>query len=162
MADHSTISHRQAAEAFLAKALPAATAANPKYRSGDGGELTAWLTKSIRFAPTAKLGGVSVAMSEEAVAFRDGARSAVNAHEATFAIEDVHISEYRYPADVTEAGEPAIGILIKCDSGKCIRSKWNGAESSTDQADLYVYDATARAKILEAFNTLKNAAGNRA
>lgn len=152
----------RAAEAALARLLPLATAGNPKYRSAGGEELTAWLTKSVRFAPSGRPGGIAIVMSEEAIVFRNGVQTAVNTHEAAFAIEDVEISEYAYPADVTETGEKAIGVLIKCDSGKCIRSKWNGEEAAADQSDLYVYDAALRAKILKAFHILKKAAAEHA
>jgi hypothetical protein len=148
---------RQAAQDFLSRTLPLATAGNPKYRSGGGEELTAWLTKSVHFAPGPRASGTKIAMSEEAIVFRDGAQTAINAHEVAFAIEDVRIFEYEYPSDTTETGEKAVGVMFRCKTGKCIRSKWNGQVSDAQEADLYLQDATLRGRILKAFAILAKA-----
>ncbi len=97
-------------------------------------------------------------MSEEAAVFRDGAQAEVNTHQVAFAIQDVHVLEYEYPADTTEAGEKAVGVMFKCDSGQCIRSTWNGHEANKAEADLYIYDPQQRAQILRAFRILIDAA----
>jgi hypothetical protein len=162
MADQSETMDKEAAQAFIAQILPVATAANPKYRSGDAAELSIWLTKSVRFGPDATARGITVEMDEQALVFNGDVQTAINTHDVSFALEDVQVSEYRYPQDTTESGEPALGIMFKCNSGKCVRSKWNGAQSSKEQTDLYVYNAAERAKILKAFEILKTAAGNRA
>jgi hypothetical protein len=161
MADVSEPSTPAQAEDFLSKILPLATAANPKYRSGGSSELTQWLTKSVRFSASPKPPGIVISMSEEAAVFQGGAQTAVNSHQATFAIEDVHIIEYEYPADTTETGEKAVGVLFKCDAGKCIRSSWNGQQSDKAEADLYIYDPALRARILRAFAILREAAGGK-
>ncbi|HEY1941715.1 MAG TPA: hypothetical protein VGH40_06275 [Roseiarcus sp.] len=162
MADVSEPSTPEQAAEFLSKILPMATAANPKYRSGASSELTQWLTKTVHFSASPKPPGIVISMSEEAAVFQGGAQTAVNSHQATFAIEDVHIIEYEYPADTTETGEKAVGVMFKCDAGNCIRSSWNGHESDKSEADLYVYDPTVRARILRAFGILREAARGKA
>jgi len=146
------------AEDFLSKVLPQETAANPKYRSGDATDLTRWLTKNVRFSVNAETHDIEVAMSEEAAVFRNGSQAETNTHLVAFAIRDVHVLEYEYPADTTEAGEKAVGVMFKCDSGKCIRSIWNGHEANKAEADLYLYDPQHRAEILHAFRLLVDAA----
>jgi hypothetical protein len=158
MADMSELGDWREAEGFLSQNLPLATAGNPKYRQGGDVELTEWLIKSVRFAPSTTPPGIQIALSEEALVFRDGAQTAVNSHEAEFAIEDVHIIEYDYPADTTEKGEKAVGIMFKCRSGKCINSRWNGHPSAKEAVDLYLYDAALRERILRAFAIVEKAA----
>jgi hypothetical protein len=162
MAKQSETMDKEAAQAFIAQTLPVATAANPKYRSGDAAELSIWLTTSVRFTSDATTRGITLDMDEQALIFNGGVQTATNTHDVSFALEDVQVSEYRYPHDTTEAGEPALGILFKCNSGKCVRSRWNGAQSSKDQTDLYLYNAADRAKLLKAFEILKAAAGDHA
>jgi hypothetical protein len=162
MAEQSETMDKEAAQAFIAQTLPVATAANPKYRSGDAAELSIWLTKSVRFISAATTRGITVEMDEQALIFNGGVQTATNTHDVSFALADVQVSEYRYPHDTTENGEPALGILFKCNTGKCVRSKWNGAQSSKDQTDLYLYNAADRARLLKAFEILKAAAGDHA
>ena len=83
---------KEAAEAFLVKNLPLATAGNPKYR-GANGALTQWLTKEVVFGPGASPNGISVAMKEDILEFRDGRQTATGTHDLTFHLEDVQISE---------------------------------------------------------------------
>lgn len=149
------------AEAFLAKALPEATAANPKYRAADGG-LTQWLTRRIVFGPGASPSGVAVEMKEDVLQFRDGRQTSKGTHEVRFLIEDVQISELADSADLTENGEKARGIIFRCNSGKCIEAKWDGAPAPSDWSDISIQDPAMRAKILAAFQALKRLAGNRA
>jgi len=158
MTDISEPRDLSSAEDFLSRILPLATAANPKYRQADAGELNEWLTKSVRFATSSKPPGIRLAMSEENLVFRDGAQIGVNSHEVEFAIGDVHIIEYEYPSDTTESGEKAVGVMFKCNSGQCIRSTWNGHESAKGEADLYLFDAALRARILRAFMIVERAA----
>lgn len=157
MVDAADPSNPREAEDFLSRTLPLAVAANPKYRSGDSADLTEWLTKSIRFSRNATPRGLTVAMSEQAIVFRNGVQVEVNAHDAAFAIEDVDIFEYSYPSDATETGEKAVGVMLRCRSGACIRSRWNGSESAKDDTDFYLYDAVLRGRILRAFAILKKA-----
>jgi len=157
MAGASAQSRKARAQSYLARILPKATAANPRYRSGAGEELTAWLTQSVHFAPSPR--GLSIAMSEKALVYRDGAQTAVNTHEAAFAITDVQILEYSYPSDTTEKGEKAIGILFKCKIGNCVHSMWNGAASDKAETDLSLNDSVARRRILRAFWILQAPAG---
>ena len=152
---------KEEAEAFLAKALPEATAANPKYRAADGG-LTQWLTRRIVFGPGASPSGVAVEMKEDVLQFRDGRQTSKGTHEVRFLIEDVQISELADSADLTENGEKARGIIFRCNSGKCIEAKWDGAPAPSDWSDISIQDPAMRAKILAAFQALKRLAGNRA
>jgi hypothetical protein len=152
-----TFRSREEAEAYLAKALPLATAANPKYRS-QGGVLTQWLTKTIAFAPSRNSGGISVAMSEEILDFRDGVQVRKGAHEAQFLMEDVRVSELTDSKDLTENGEQARGVIFNCLSGKCISATWDGAPSPSDWTDISIQNSESRANILAAFQALKRAA----
>ena len=149
------------AEAFLIGALPKATASNPKYRAADGG-LTQWLTREVIFGPGASPSGVGVEMKEDVLQFRGGRQTSKGAHEVRFLIEDVQISELADGADVTESGEKALGIIFRCNSGKCIEAKWDGVPSPSDWSDISIQDPALRAKILAAFQALKRFAGNRA
>ncbi len=149
------------AEAFLATALPQATAANPKYRSKDGG-LTQWLTKEVVFGPGASGQGISVTMKEDMLEFRNGRQTAAGSHEVRFLIEDVQISELTDSPDRTENGEKALGVLFRCNAGKCINAKWNGVPTPSEQSDISIQDNATRAKILAAFQALKRFAGDRA
>lgn len=148
MADVREPGNRAEGEEFLSRILPLAAAANPKYRSGDSSDLWTWLINSVRFSPGSD---PQVTISEQAIVSRNGAQAAVHTHEVTFAIEDVHITEYGYPADKTENGEKAVGVMFKCRAGKCIKATWDGATSASDATDLYVYDEKTREQILKAF-----------
>lgn len=155
MADVKEPANRAEAEEFLSRILPLMAAANPKFRSGDSRDLWAWLINSVRFSPSSDPKGVALTMNEQAFVSHDGAQAAVHTHEVTFAIADVHVSEYAYPADTTENGEKAVGVMFKCRDGKCIKATWDGATSASDATDLYVYDATTRGQILRAFALLR-------
>ncbi|WP_158818261.1 hypothetical protein [Methylocapsa sp. S129] len=160
-ADDSAFASRESAEEFLARYLPIATAGNPKYRSGTAGVAMAWITKAITFGPGKNADGRLVSMSEEVLEFRNGVRSATGSHEAEFLIEDVQASEHTDSAALTEGGEIGLGIIFNCNSGKCIQSKYDGVPSSADQTDISIQDAILRGRILKAFQTLKQAAGDR-
>jgi hypothetical protein len=99
-------------EAFLDRALPAATAANPKYRSPSSDIETRWLTKKIRFRDREE-GGVVVSTAEAIEDYRTHALSAQRTHAATFAVDDVAISE-ETADDLAENGEKARGVLFTC------------------------------------------------
>lgn len=155
MADLKEPASRADAEEFLSRILPLAAAANPKFRSGDSSDLWAWLINRVQFSPGSEPQGVAVTMNEQAFVYRAGAQAAVHTHEVTFAIGDVHINEYAYPADTAENGEKAVGVMFKCRSGKCIKATWDGVTSASDATDLYVYDAAVRGQILRAFALLQ-------
>jgi hypothetical protein len=157
VADNGEFASKEEAQAFLTKALPLATADNPKYRSGEGA-LTQWLTREIAFGPGKTAKGVSVAMKEDILEFRNGAQSATGTHEVQFAIEDVQISELTDSKDLTENGDKAVGVIFRCISGKCIAGKWSGAPTPADWSDISIQDSSLRAKILAAFQMLKRAA----
>jgi hypothetical protein len=153
-------SSREEAEAYLTKALPLATAANPKYRSANG-VLTQWLTRSIAFAPSRNPNGISVAMSEDILDFRNGVEIRKGAHETQFLIEDVRVSELKDSKDLTENGEKAEGIIFNCASGKCVSATWNGTPSSSEWTDISLQNAETREKILVAFQALKRFASGK-
>lgn len=116
------------AEAFLSHAIPAATAANPKYRSSGEDILTQWLTKSVSFRD-AEGGGVIVSTRETNDQYRNGALVKPGTHEATFAIDDVTVSLETSDQDVTESGEKAEGVLFRCIGAPCIEAVWDGQKS---------------------------------
>jgi hypothetical protein len=160
-ANDSALASKEDAEAFLAQYLPIATNSNPKYRSGNGDVETQWITKAINFGTDENSNGIRVSMSEEVLEFRNGVRSAIASHQAEFSVEDVKISEREDSTDITENGEIALGIIFNCNSGKCIRTTYNGEPSRADWTDIYIQDASLRGRILKAFETLKRASGER-
>ena len=148
---------RAEAEAFLARAIPAATAANPKYRSPGEDVLTQWLTKSIAFheAPD---GGVIVATDETNDQYRNGALVTPGTHRATFAIDDVTVS-LETADDMTENGEKALGVLFRCAGQPCIDAVWSGQKSTGSWTDIYIQDPAVRERIFAAFQSLQKGAG---
>ena len=148
---------RDDAERFLTRYLPMATAANPKYRTGDG-VLMAWITKSVAFKPGRPGQGLTIAMTEETLEFRNGAQTAKGSHDVEFSLADVQVSERRDAATLTEGGRASVGIYFNCNTGKCILSAYDGKPSQTDQSDISIQDDALRGKILKAFLMLKPAA----
>ena len=159
-AEASEFSTKEQAETFLIKTLPLATAGNPKYR-GENGVLTQWLTREVVFGPGALSNGISVAMKEDILEFRDGRQTATGSHDVSFFIEDVRISELTDGTDLTENGDKAFGVIFRCDAGKCIHAKWNGVSTPSDWSDISIQDKTMRLKVLAAFQALKRFAGDR-
>lgn len=148
------------AEDFLARALPRATAGNPRYRSPNDATETAWVTKSVKFGPGGDdARGRRVSMSEEVLEFRNGARSNTGSHEVSFLLGDVKIAERTDSGDVTQDGAAALGIIFNCNSGKCIQSVSDGKQSQTEWADIYIQDSLLRDKILKAFERIQRTTG---
>ena len=141
------------AEAFLARALPAATDANPKYRSPGSDIETRWLTKKISFKDN-ESGGVVVSTAESVEDYRADALSAQRTHAATFAIDDVAISE-ETADDHAENGEKARGVLFTCVGAPCIETVWSGEKSTSASTDIYLQDETQRRQIFDAFGALQ-------
>ena len=141
------------AEAFLARALPAATAANPKYRSLGSDVETRWLTKKISFKDN-ESGVVVVSTAESVEDYRAGALSAQRTHAATFAVDDVAISE-ETADDLAENGEKARGVLFTCVGAPCIEAAWGGEKSTSASTDVYLQDDTQRRQIFDAFRALQ-------
>jgi len=154
-ADETAFSSRKEAEDFLARTLPLATAANPKYVSKADKVQTVWLTKSIAFGDGPPGHGIQVATDEEFTEIRAGVPTP-GTHQAVFSLGDVNISMETSDTDVTEAGEPALGIIFNCVAPKCIQAKWSGQTSPSDSTDIYLQDATLRVRILAAFEFLKS------
>jgi hypothetical protein len=141
------------AEAFLLRMLPAATAANPKYRSPGSEVETRWLTEKISFKENEN-GVVIVSTSESVEDYRGDARSGLRTHTATFASDDVAISE-ETTDDLAENGEMARGVLFKCVGPPCIEAGSSGEISTSDSTDIYLQDDTQRRRILAAFQALQ-------
>jgi hypothetical protein len=158
-ADAAVFSSRKDAEDFLARTLPLATAANPKYYSKTDKVETRWLTKSIEFHDDAPGHGRQVSTDEEFTEVRKGVATP-GTHQAVFSLGDVNISMETSDTDVTEAGEPALGIIFNCAAPKCIQAKWSGAASLADGTDIYLQDATLRGRILAAFEFLQASGRN--
>jgi hypothetical protein len=151
----SAFSSREDAEQFLARALPLATAANPGYVSKADKAETRWLTKSIEFDDHPAGKGIRVIMDEEFSEVRAGV-SKTGTHEAAFSLGEVRVSPHKDATAITEAGEPALGIIFNCVSPGCIQAKWNGVESSSDWTDIYLQDGAMRVRVLAAFEFLKS------
>jgi hypothetical protein len=154
-AAESAFSSKKEAEEFLARTLPIATAANPKYRSANGNQM-AWITRTVTFGPSNSASGTFVSMSEEVLEFHNGARISTGSHQVAFAIEDVKISERTDSGDLTEAGDVALAVMFTCNSGKCIQAYYGGKPSTTDWADISLQDETIRNNIRKAFETIQH------
>lgn len=153
MAAQDPFGSRAEAEAYLARELPIATAANPKYLTKSDGVESVWLTKSVHFETATT--GVRVTM-EETYAQTKGGVTTPGTHEAAFALAEVEISIVMEPGDVTPAGEPAMGLLFTCAKPGCIAAKWGGQPSLADKTDVSLQDAEARERILAAFRYLRD------
>jgi hypothetical protein len=145
---------KEAAKTFLAEALPGATKANPKFRTGEG-MLSAWITKSVKFEQGKNVGDVTVSMSEDAFEFRNGAQTAAHTHDVAFSLAAVTVSERRDPGTIAESGEVAMAVMFQCDAGKCVRASYDGKPADVDMTDISIQDDAMRAKVLAAFQMLK-------
>lgn len=155
----STFASRSQAETFLSETLPAATAANPKYRTPGADYDRRWLIKTVTF-PRADDGGLVVSLDEDFVDYRNGAVASRGAHEARFAIDAVMISP-ETTDDATERGEKAKGVLFQCPGAPCVHAVWDGKPSVSAQTDIYIQDARLRERILSAFQALQNNGASR-
>jgi hypothetical protein len=152
MAD--TLATRAQARDYLAKALPRATAQNPKYTAKSDGGVSQWLTDEVLFATDAK-GAVEVTM-RESYAVTKGGRSTPGKHEAAFSLADVEITDFTAPDDLTPEGAAARGLLFTCAKPHCIAARWSGAPSRADKSDIYIQDDATRARILAALRRLQS------
>jgi hypothetical protein len=156
MADASSgaFASKAEAEAFLSRAVPAATAANPKYRSANGDVETRWLTKTISFRQS-ESGGTIVSTDEEIEDYRNRSQTSKGSHQAAFAIDDVEISLETSAQDTTDAGEKARGVIFRCVGAPCIKAVWNGKPSTSSSTDIYLNDPSERERIFQAFRALQ-------
>src|SRR5208337_5154062 len=122
------------AEAFLSDAVPAATAANPKYRTPGTDYDRRWLTRKIEFSGGE--GGAIVSTDEVFEDTRNGAIVSRGAHQAKFAIDDVTISP-ETTDDVAGTGAKAQGVLFNCVGQPCIQAVWDGQKSVSASTDIY-------------------------
>ncbi len=155
MADNSAaeFASQTDGEAFLSDTLPAATAANPKYRTPATDYDRRWLIRTIAF-PRAEGGGVVVSFDESADDYRHGALVSQGTHQAQFAVDDVTISP-ETTDDESEKGEKALGVLFQCVGAACIHAVWDGKPSLSARTDIYVQDANQRDRVLSAFRALQ-------
>ena len=113
LADAQAFASKAEAEAFLSRAVPAATAANPEYRSPGKDVATRWLVKTIAFRES-QSGGLIVSTDEDIEEYRSGSLMSRGTHQATFPIDDVTVSQETSDQDTTESGEKAIGVIFRC------------------------------------------------
>ncbi len=151
MAD--TFATRAQATEFIARSLPKATAANPKYRTVADGTVSRWLTEEVHFTTDAA-GAVTTSMRERFTQTQ-GDKITEGKHLVSFSFAEVTAAEFTAPWDVTPAGEPALGLLFTCAKSGCVAAVWGDAPSRADKADIYVQDAATRANLLAAFKRLQ-------
>jgi hypothetical protein len=145
------------AEAFLSRAVPAATAANPKYRSSGKEVATRWLAKTIAFRES-QSGGPIVSIDEDIEEYRNGSLKSRGTHQATFPIDDVTVALETSDQDTTESGEKAMGVIFRCVGAPCIQTVRDGQKSTGAWTDIYLQEAGSRNRILDAFRALQKGA----
>jgi len=155
----STFAAQAQAEAFLSKALPTATAANPKYRTPGTDYDRRWLIKTVAFS-RADDGGVVVSLGEDFDDYRNGALVSRGSHQARFALREVAIS-VETADDLSEHGQKAQGILFRCLGAPCVHAVWDGKPSVSARTDIYIQDAAERQKILSALQALQKKGASR-
>jgi hypothetical protein len=146
------------AEAFLVKALPEVTEANPRYRAPGSDIETRWLTKAITFSPSPD-GGVLVAMQEAVLDYRGDGVVREGSHGAAFPIDAVDVAVIAGSGEIVDKLEDAHGVLLKCRSAPCIETDRNGVKSMDAATDISVADSVALARIAAAFRALQRGSG---
>jgi hypothetical protein len=146
------------AEAYLAHAIPAVTAANPKYRTPGNDLESRWLANTINFKTNDK-GGVALSMDESIEDYRGGALVGTRTHTAALALDEVAISE-NTADDLAENGDKARGVMFRCTGAPCIDADWSGAKSMSAWTDIYLQDDAERGKILNALKVLQGASAS--
>jgi hypothetical protein len=155
-----TFASKAEAEAFLSRAVPAATAANPVYRSPGKDVAMRWLTKTIAFRQSQR-GSLTVSTDEDIEDYRDGSLKSRGTHQATFPIDDITVSLETSDQDTTESGEKAMGVIFRCVGAPCIDAVWDGQKSTSAWTDIYLQDAGSRNQILAAFHALQRGASSK-
>jgi hypothetical protein len=158
--DAQVFASRAEAEAFLSRAVPAATAANPEYRSPGKDVATRWLVKTIAFRESQSAGPI-VSTDEDIEEYRSGSLMSRGTHQATFPIDDVTVSEETSDQDTTQSGEKAVGVIFRCIVAPCIQAVRNGQKSTSAWTDIYLQDAASRNQILAAFQALQKSGGSK-
>ncbi|MBV8105260.1 MAG: hypothetical protein JO223_11670 [Hyphomicrobiales bacterium] len=148
------------ADAFLSRAVPAATAANPEYRSPGKDVATRWLVKTIAFRES-ESGGPIVSTDEDIEEYRNGSLQSRGTHQATFPIDDVTVSLETSDQDTTESGEKAKGVIFRCVGAPCIQAVWDGQKSTSAWTDIYLQEAGSRNQILAAFQALQKGSSSK-
>ena len=146
------------AEAFLTKALPEVTAANPRYRAPGGDIETRWLTKAITFSPSADR-GVWIATHEAVLDYRGDAVVREGSHDAAFAIDSIDVALIAASGEIVDKLDAAAGVLFKCRGAPCIETDRDGVKSMDAATDISVADPVALARIAAAFRALQRGSG---
>lgn len=146
------------AEAFLTKALPEVTAANPRYRAPGGDIETRWLTKAITFSPSADR-GVWIATHEAVLDYRGDAVVREGSHDAAFAINSINVALIAASGEIVDKLDAAAGVLFKCRGAPCIETDRDGVKSMDAATDISVADPVALARIAAAFRALQRGSG---
>jgi len=157
-AEGPPFANKAAAQAYIARALPEATAANPKYKDPNSDVETRWLTKSVTFQ-TGPDGGVIVSMHEDILKYRGDAIVSRGSHEVEIPLEITGvglISDAWIPVDTIDA---AAGILFKCPNAPCLNSTHDGKPSVDPQTDITISDKEQMAKLYAAFRALLKTGG---
>ena len=144
---------RAEAEGYIAKALPKATADNPKYLTKSDGVVSRWLTQDIRF--TAGPDGATRVVMRENYTQEKAGKTTPGRHEAEFSLDEVEITEFAELGDVTPKGDASRGLMFTCKAPGCVAAKWDEHASRADRTDISVQDDAARAKLLAAFRYLQ-------
>ncbi len=153
--DSSSFADKSQAEAYLAKTLPEATAANPPYKAADSDLETRWLTKSVTFAKAAD-GGLRVEMREAVLDYRGGKLAREGAHDAAFALDDVDILYVDDNGAIVDDVARAAGVLFKCRAAPRIATVRDGKSSQEAATDISIADASTRAQVYAAFRVLQS------
>lgn len=151
MAQPPFASHARAID-YISRALPKATADNPKYLTKADGSVSQWLTQDIKF--TTARGAMQVVMRESFTQEKAG-KTIPGRHEAAFSLGEVEISEFTEAGDVTPIGQASRGLMFTCKAPGCVAAKWGDQRSRADKTDISVQDDATRAKLLAAFRYLQ-------
>jgi hypothetical protein len=145
------------AEAYLAHALLAATAANASYKAANSDIATRWLTKAIMFR--AADGGIVVSMNEEVLDYRGDALVREGTHDTEFAIDATDVALIDESGAIVGNLVAAEGVLFKCRGAPCIQTARDGQKSVEAATDISIDDLGERGRIYSAFRALLNDSG---
>lgn len=154
----AALESRAAAEAYLARALPEATAANPAYKDPGSDIETRWLTKTVAFRK-GEDGGLVVAMHEDVLKYRGGALISQGTHDTEVPLDVTGVGLISAAWLPVESLDEAAGILFRCPKGDCIRSVDDGKPSMKAQTDITITDRETRASLYAAFKALLKGSG---
>ena len=157
-AEDQTFISRAAAESYIAHALPAATAANPKYKDPNGDLETQWLTQSVTFGKSRE-GGIQLHMRELVLKYRGDKVVSKGIHSADFPIDVTGVGLISAAWTQVDLLDAAVGILFKCPNDPCIGTHRDGKASIEQQTDITISDRAMLAKLYSAFRALLQSSG---